>query len=66
MIHTHGTLLSFFFYRLRAIRLLALMSVLAQALLALVSSHLVALLLLSVWHNLKMLVIYSDKIAFSQ
>ena len=31
--------------------LLALMAILAQSLLALVSSHLVALLLLSVWHN---------------
>ena len=33
--------------------LLALMSVLSQSLFALVSSHLVALVLLSVWHNLK-------------
>ena len=33
--------------------LLALVSVLAQSLLTLVSSHLVALVLLSVWHNLK-------------
>ena len=43
-----GTLLPFFF-DVRA--LLALMSVLAQSLLALVSSHLVALLFLSVRHN---------------
>jgi hypothetical protein len=51
---TYGTLLSFCPYSLRALsRLLALMSVLAQALLALVSSHLVALLLFSVWHNVK-------------
>ncbi len=31
--------------------LLALMTILAQSLLTLVSSHLVALLLLSVWHS---------------
>ncbi len=31
--------------------LLALMTILAQSLLTLVSSHLVALLFLSVWHN---------------
>ena len=31
--------------------LLALMTILAQSLLALVSCHLVALLFLSVWHN---------------
>ena len=31
--------------------LLALMTILAQSLLTLVSSHLVALLLFSVWHN---------------
>ena len=52
------TLLSFSFSsygtELR-ILLLALMSVLSKSLLALVSSHLVALLLFSVWHNLKIL-----------
>lgn len=31
------------------------MTILAQSLLTLVSSHLVALLLFSVWHNLKIL-----------
>ena len=41
------TLLSLFIYR----HLLALMTILAQALLALVRSHLVALFLLSVWHS---------------
>ena len=41
----------FIFFADRASFLLALMSVLAQSLLALVSSHLVALLFLSVWHS---------------
>ena len=38
-----------------SVSLLALMTILAQSLLALVSSHLVALLFLSVWHNLNIL-----------
>ena len=42
------TLLSFL---LRVTSLLALVTILAQSLLTLVSSHLVALLLFSVWHN---------------
>ena len=40
-----------------ALGLLALMAVLAQALLALVRSHLVALLLFSVWHNERILMV---------
>ena len=42
---------SHFSYWLVGKYLLALMTILAQSLLALVSSHLVALLFLSVWHN---------------
>jgi hypothetical protein len=44
-----GTLLSFFSHVTSS--LLALMTILAQSLLTLVCSHLVALLFLSVWHN---------------
>ena len=57
-----GTLLSFFFAtsdrnRQNTKVLLALVTILAQSLLTLVSSHLVALLLLSVWHNVCYLII---------
>jgi len=44
--HTHS-----FHYFLSLWQLLALVAILAQSLLALVGSHLVALLLFSVWHN---------------
>ena len=48
-----GTLLPFLSFVLssQTVSLLALMTILAQSLLTLVGSHLVALLLLSVWHN---------------
>ena len=41
-----------FIFFVRQKGLLALMTILAQSLLTLVSSHLVALLLFSVWHSL--------------
>ena len=55
LVGSADTLLSFLLLRLTVAGsnqgLLALMTVLAQSLLTLVSSHLVALLLFSVWHN---------------
>ena len=55
------TLLSFLLLRLTVVSsnqwLLALMTILAQSLLTLVSSHFVALLLFSVWHNTKMFIV---------
>ena len=50
---TVSTLLSSFFWKDPDRGLLALMSVLSQSLFTLVSSHLVALLLFSVWHCLR-------------
>ena len=44
-------LLPYIFFCFIRQSLLALMTILAQSLLTLVSSHLVALLLFSVWHN---------------
>ena len=45
--------------------LLALVTILAQSLLALVSSHLVALLFLSVWHNLNIFKLFNVYFIFS-
>ena len=44
---------SIHFHLVKELGLLALMTILAQSLLTLVRSHFVALLFLSVWHNLK-------------